>query len=66
MDSTTIFVLGLMAVAVLLFVSDRLRSDMVAMIIVVRAIIAVGRIEISTAKAAVARIVAMVIDRLNR
>jgi di/tricarboxylate transporter len=33
MDVSTAVVLGLMAVAVLLFVSDRLRSDMVAMII---------------------------------
>ena len=33
MDLSTVFVLGLMVVAVILFVSDRLRSDMVAMII---------------------------------
>jgi len=33
MDSSTAVVLGLMVVAVILFVSDRLRSDMVAMII---------------------------------
>ncbi len=33
MESSTAVVLGLMAVAVVLFVSDRLRSDMVAMII---------------------------------
>jgi len=33
MDVSTAFVLGLMVVAVVLFVSDRLRSDMVAMII---------------------------------
>jgi di/tricarboxylate transporter len=33
MDASTTFVLGLMVVAVVLFVSDRLRSDLVAMII---------------------------------
>ncbi len=33
METSTAFVLGLMVVAVVLFVSDRLRSDMVAMII---------------------------------
>jgi di/tricarboxylate transporter len=33
MDLSTVVVLGLMVVAVILFVSDRLRSDMVAMII---------------------------------
>ena len=33
MDLSTVVVLGLMALAVVLFVSDRLRSDMVAMII---------------------------------
>ncbi|MEE4271554.1 MAG: SLC13 family permease [Thermoanaerobaculales bacterium] len=33
MEASTVYVLGLMVVAVVLFVSDRLRSDMVAMII---------------------------------